>query len=64
MVSKDFLPHAWRKSSKSIKSSPFHTMNREVVSVEGIVLLLIQVGNLRVRSWFEVVVTLPWMCHL
>lgn len=55
LVNKNFLPLVWRKSVKTIRSPPLHTLNCEVVSVDGIVPLFVHLGDLRVCTWFGVV---------
>lgn len=50
---------------KMIKYSSLHTANHEVVSVKGIVVLFVRMGDLRVHAWFRVVqnlavYVLPW----
>lgn len=53
VVNKDFLPWAWRKSTETIESQLFRTLNRKVESVEGIVPFLVCMCYLRVCTGFE-----------
>lgn len=57
-VNKDFLPPAWRESMKTITSPPLCTANCEAQSVEGMVPLLVSMGDLREHTGFGVVQSL------
>lgn len=36
LVNKDFLPPAWKKSTKTIEKARLRTVNHKLVSVEGV----------------------------
>lgn len=55
LVSKDFLPTAWRESVESSKLPKLWTANCEVVTIKSIGPLLIGFGYLSVRTWFGIV---------
>lgn len=54
LVIEDFLPSAWRRLIKAIKSPPLRTANCEVVSVEALVPLLVPMDDLSSHPLFVV----------
>lgn len=54
-VNTGFLRPEWRDSMKTIKSPPLGTANCKVASIEGIVSLLVHIGELRLQDWFGIV---------
>lgn len=51
----EFLPQAWKESTKSMKSLRLEIKTREVVGIESIVPFFIQMCDLRLRAWFGIV---------
>lgn len=59
LIKKHFLPIAWKESVNLVQPLQLWTNNCEILNIEGIVLLFITIGDLRVRALlviFEILV--------
>lgn len=54
LTNKESLQSAWKEAIEPIKVHKLWMVNSQVVNVEGIIYLIIHIGNLRVRNWFEI----------
>jgi len=55
LINKDFLPPSWTDKIRPAQDPGLIAATRQAVSIEGVILLHVRVGELRVRVWFGVV---------